>query len=334
MRIAITGGTGFVGGHLAMALSARGHDVVVLARGADQRPLAREVRGLPGVTVVQAGIDDERALIRAFRDCDGVAHCAGINREIGSQTYERVHVHGTASVLRAAGAAGVRRVAYLSFLRARADCGSAYHESKWAAEELVRGSTCEWTVLKPGMMFGRGDHMLDHLSHALYTFPFFLGIGPRLVRPLAVEDVVVVLTAALVDGRLPNQTAGIVGPTEIGFDDAARLVADVLGKKRLFITMPIASHRLLACLAESTMTVPLISLAQVQILREQVIEAAGAPDALPDDLLPATPFDEAAIRARLPEPGRFRLDDLRFPWHIRSFPGTRPGRRGGPRSRS
>jgi nucleoside-diphosphate-sugar epimerase len=85
MRIATTGGTGFVGGHLAMTLSARGHDVVVLARGVDQRPLAREVRGLPGITIVPASANDEPALIRAFRDCDGVAHCAGINREIGSQ---------------------------------------------------------------------------------------------------------------------------------------------------------------------------------------------------------------------------------------------------------
>jgi uncharacterized protein YbjT (DUF2867 family) len=181
--------------------------VVVLARGVDQRPLAREVRGLPGITIVPASTNGEPA----------------------SQTYETVHVRGTASVLRAAEAAGVHRIAYLSFLRARANCGSAYHESKWAAEDLVRASTCEWTVLKPGMMFGRGDHMLDHLSRALYTFPIFLGIGPRPVRPLAVEDVVEVLAAALVDGRLPHQTIGITGPTEIGFDDAARLVADVLG---------------------------------------------------------------------------------------------------------
>jgi uncharacterized protein YbjT (DUF2867 family) len=311
MRIAITGGTGFVGGHLAVALAAAGHDVVVLARGADRRPWAQEILRRPGITLVRASLSDTSELASAFAGCDAVAHCAGINREIGGQTYAAVHVRGTASVVRAAEAAGVRRLAFLSFLRARPGSGSAYHESKWAAEEIVRGSACEWTVLKPGMMFGRGDHMLDHLSHALCTFPVFLGIGPRRVAPLAVEDVVDVLVAALVGGRLARQTVGLVGPGEIGFDDAARLVARVLGKRRPFVRMPIAFHYLLALAAERLMTVPLVSLAQVRILQEEVVEPACAPDRIPDDLAPATPFSQAAIRAGLPQPGPFRTDDLR-----------------------
>jgi len=312
MRIAITGGTGFVGGHLAKALSAAGHEVVVLARGVDRRPWAQHVLELPGVTFEQTGTDDELGLVRAFEGCDAVAHCAGIDREIGSQAYEAVHVQGTANVVGAAQEAGVPRLALLSFLRARPDCGSGYHESKWAAEEVVRSSTCEWTVLKPGMIFGRGDHMLDHLSHALYTFPVLLGIGQRRVRPLAVGDVVKILVASLVEGRLPNKTVGLVGPTEIGFDNAARRVAQVLNRKRPFIRMPIAFHYLMAWMAERLMTVPLISLAQVRILQEEVIEASNAPDRLPNDLTPATQFNQTAIRSGLPEPGRFGLDDLRW----------------------
>ena len=312
MRVAITGGTGFVGGHLAKALSAGGHEVVVLARGVDRRPWAQEVIRLPGVTHVQVGIDDESALVEAFAGCDAVAHCAGINREIRSQTYETVHITGTANVVRAAEEAGVRRLALLSFLRARPDCGSGYHESKWAAEEIVRGSACEWTVLKPGMIFGRGDHMLDHLSHALYTFPIFLGIGQRRIRPLAVDDVAMVLVAALVEGRLANQTVGLVGPSEIGFDEAARLVAQVIGKRRLFVRVPFVFHRLLASVAEGSMTVPLISHAQVQMLEEEVVEPLRAPDVLPEDLSPSTPFNEDSIRDGLPEPGPFTLADLRW----------------------
>lgn len=310
MRIAITGGTGFVGGHLAHALSADGHDAVVLARGIDDRPWARQVRHLAGVTFVEAGLGDEEALIRAFEGCEAVAHCAGINREVGPQTYDAVHVRGTANVVRAATKADVGRLAFLSFLRARPDCGSAYHESKWEAEEIVRASDRDWTVLKPGMMFGLGDHMLDHLSHALHTFPIFVGIGSCRVRPLAVEDAVKVLVAATVDGRLADTTVALVGSTEIAFDDAARLVAEVIGKRRPFVRAPMSFHLVIACLAERLMTVPLLSLAQVRILQEEVVEAARAPDPLPDDLVPPTPFDAGSIRSGLPGPGPFRLDDL------------------------
>jgi NADH dehydrogenase len=312
MRVAITGGTGFVGGHLAAALSAGGHEAVVLARGVDRRPWAQAVLSLPGVSLVQVGVGDERGLVEAFEACDAIAHCAGINRQWGSQTYDAVHIRGTMNVVRAAEEAGVRRLAMVSFLRARPGCGSEYHESKWAAEEIVRESHLEWTVLKPGMMFGRGDHMLDHLSHALSTFPVFLGIGPLRVKPLAVEDAVDVLIAVLIDGRLPCQTVGLVGPTEIGFDDAARLVADVIGKRRPFVRAPLVFHHFLARAAERAMTVPLIARAQVQILKEEVIEPILAPDLLPDDLRPSTPFDGTSIRAGLPDPGPFRLADIRW----------------------
>jgi len=64
-------------------------------------------------------------------------------------------------------------------------------------------------------------------------------------------------------------------------------------------------------MAERSMTVPIISLAQVRILQEEVIDSLNAPDGLPNDLTPSTPFDEAAIRAGLPDAGPFRLGDLR-----------------------
>ena len=192
MRIAITGGTGFVGGHLADRLEASGHEPVVLSR--------RTGVGL------SAGGD---ALVAALAGCEAVVHCAGINREIGDQTYEAVHGRGTAAVVAAARRAGVRRIVMLSFLRARPDGPTSYHRSKWAAEELVRSSDLVHTILKAGVIHGRGDHMLDHLSHAFFTFPVFglVGLHDRPVRPVAVDDVTRLLeAAALGDLRLAGRT--------------------------------------------------------------------------------------------------------------------------------
>ena len=109
--------------------------------------------------------------------CDSVVHCAGINRELGQQTFTKVHIEGTRNVVEAARQAGIRKIVLLSFLRARPNCGSAYHESKWAAEEIVRHSGLDYTVLKCGVIYGQGDHMLNHLSHAFYTFPVFGFVG-------------------------------------------------------------------------------------------------------------------------------------------------------------
>ncbi|TDI98213.1 MAG: NAD(P)-dependent oxidoreductase [Deltaproteobacteria bacterium] len=149
MRIAITGGTGFIGGHLARNLIQKGHKVNIISRGADKRDTS--IRKLAGATFFSIGINDVDKLADAFSGCDGIAHCAGINREIGNQTYQKVHIEGTQNVIDAAKLANVTRVLLISFLNARPNCGSAYHESKWQAEEIVRNSGLDYTVIKkPG----------------------------------------------------------------------------------------------------------------------------------------------------------------------------------------
>jgi len=311
MRVAITGGTGFVGRHLARALVGKGHEVALIARGLDDRD--RGVLNLPNARFFPCDLSNARELARAFGACGAVAHCAGINREIGRQTYQQVHVEGTRHVVEAARSAGVGKVALLSFLRARPGCGSGYHESKWAAEEIVRQSGLDYTIVKAGVVYGRGDHMLDHLSHALFTFPVFATVGFKdsPVRPLAVEDLVNILQAALIEGRLSRQTVAALGPEEMPLSTAVRRVARVIGKRPIFVRMPVWFHYALARAFEATMKVPLVSLAQVRILSEGIVEALPACDTLPEDLQPFTRFTDEQIRRGLPDPSAFGRKDLR-----------------------
>ena len=304
MKIAITGATGFVGNHLTARLISEGHEVVRIAR--HERPNDAEL--------VVSSLDDVDYLAGVFAGCGVVAHCAGINRELGDQTYERVHVQGTQNVVEAAKRAGVQKIVLTSFLRARPDCGSPYHESKWAAEEIVRNSGLDYTVLKAGVIYGRGDHLLGHLSHALYTFPVFatVGLPEKSIRPLAIEDMVHVMRAALIDRRMKRQTVAVLGPEEIYLSEAVRRVAEVVGKQPLMFPLPIVLHQLMARLWELTMTVPLASVAQVRILSEGVVEPGSPVVPLPYDLIPTRRFTTDQIRSGLPTPGPFCVGDLRW----------------------
>jgi len=305
MKVAITGASGFIGRHLADRLEGEGHETV---------RLDCSLNGAALENFVKTNLTDASELAQAFAGCDSVAHCAGINREIGDQTFARAHVRGTRNVLTAAKIAGVKKIVLMSFLRARPNCGSPYHESKWAAEEMVRQSDLDYTILKAGIVYGRGDHMLDHLSHALLTFPVFATVGfeEKPVRPLAIEDLIQVMRAAVIDYRLRRQTVALLGPEEIHLSEAVRRVAEVLGHHPLMFPLPIWCHELMAHLFEKTMRVPLTSLAQVRILSEGIVETATPVSKLPYDLIPTRRFTTEQIRNGLPEAAPFCVNDLRW----------------------
>jgi nucleoside-diphosphate-sugar epimerase len=311
MKIAITGGTGFVGRNIARALLSEGHEIVLIAHGMDCTDPT--ILQLPNVTFISIGLDDAELLAKAFHGCRAVAHCAGINRETRNQTYQRVHMDGTGNVVKAAQHAGVRKVLLISFLRARANCGSGYHESKWVAEEIVRASGLDYTVLKCGVIYGKGDHMLNHLSHAFHTFPVFAFVGfqDKPIRPNAVEDVSRIVTASLADGRLSRQTFAVVGPEQLTLREAVRRVARVMGKRPLMFPMPVWFHYCLGWVVERIMNVPLVSVAQVKMLSEGLAEACGPCDELPRDLAPKIPFTESQIRKGLPAAKPFGMQDIR-----------------------
>ena len=292
MTIAITGGTGFIGRHLAERYDA--DDVRIISRRT-------------GISV-----EDADALATAFEGCAVVVHCAGINREIGDQTYERVHVEGTRAVIAAAKRAGVGKIIMLSFLRARPDCGSEYHESKWEAEELIRASGLDYTILKAGMIYGRGDHLVDHLSHTVHSLPLFASVGLREkpIAPIPVGDLVDLMVAAI-DGRMTRQTVAVTGAEVLLLSDAVRRVARLTGRRVLIFPAPVWAHYILAQLTEWTMKVPLIAKAQVRMLSEGVVDVAPPTPHVPEDLLPRTRFTDDQIRLSLPEPGGFGRGDLR-----------------------
>lgn len=290
-RIAITGGTGFVGRNLAE----RFEDPMVVSRRT----------GVP--------VDDVDALARAFEGCDAVAHCAGINREIGHQTYERVHVRGTAAVIEAAKRAGVKKIVMLSFLRARPGSGSPYHESKWEAEEMIRASGVDYTILKAGMIYGLGDHLIDHTTRTVRTLPLFatVGLAEKTVRPVPVEELVDVMEAAL-RGRLERKTVEVVGAEELKLSRVVRRVADVQGRPIGIVPAPVWALTALGQLTEWTMQVPLVAKAQVRMLAEGVSHAAPYAEKLPEDLLPRKMLTREQILAATPEAGRFGFSDLRW----------------------
>src|SRR5688572_28705068 len=136
MKVLLTGGTGFVGGEIARQLHLAGHDVRALVRNPGTRA-ARELTSRSGADLV-AGDILQPSLAAAMSGIGAVIHLVGIISEVGRNTFENIHARGTECVVSAARQAGVKRFVHMSALGTRPQAVSRYHQSKWAAEEIVR----------------------------------------------------------------------------------------------------------------------------------------------------------------------------------------------------
>ena len=149
MKLAITGGTGFVGGHLIDAAIAAGHEVKALTR--------RDQPERDNVQWVAGDLETRGALELLVGDADAVIHVAGVINAPTAAAFELGNVAGTLAMLAAATAGGVRRFVHVSSLAAREPKLSLYGASKERAEQLVHGSGLDWAIVRPPAVYGPGD---------------------------------------------------------------------------------------------------------------------------------------------------------------------------------
>jgi nucleoside-diphosphate-sugar epimerase len=300
MKIAITGGTGFIGRHLANDLIARGHAVVIISRG----KYTRNTQPIEGTTFVAIDINDTERLTEAFRGCEAVAHCAGTSTETAEQTYQRLHVDGARSSVTAAENAGVKKFVLVSYLSVRPIVSSKYHTTKWQGEEVVRASKLNYTILKAGLVYGQGDHLINNLSNLFKKMPIFatVGIREKNVRLLAVDDLVDVIRVCLLDEvRFSRQSVAVTGPEEFPFSQAARRIAKAMGKSIIVLPFPVFFQRVLAWFSEGFMPKPLVTRSQVQMLADGISQPTPESVPLPEDMQPKTRFTDEQIRKGLPK---------------------------------
>jgi uncharacterized protein YbjT (DUF2867 family) len=275
VRVAVTGGTGFVGTHLVRALAEADHDVVVIARGTKRRP-----RG-ESVTFVKADILDGANLVEAFTGCDAVIHLVAVILEKGHQTFDRVNREVSERVAAAAYEAGVKHLVHQSAIGADPDPRYPYMATKWAGEQASRGSGVPYTVLRPSLIFGPGDGFFTLLAK-LIRLSLLTGLivpvagdGQALFQPIAIEDVTRCMIIALERGP-SNRAHEIGGPEHLTYDDVVLTVKRALGAHRRLVHVPVRMMLPPAFLMQHLMPHPMITVGQLRLLEKNNITTINA----------------------------------------------------------
>lgn len=251
MRVLVTGGTGFLGRQILRELRDAGHGTLLLARKPDSAAV-RVMAGEFSATIRAGDILNPDSLANACDGTDAVIHLVGIISEVGKQTFENVHTRGTRHIVAAAQSAGVQRFIQMSALGTRANAAARYHQTKWAAEEIVRGSGLDWTIFRPSIIYGAGDGFVNLFARLSRWSPVvpLIGGGRMKFQPIAVESVAEAFVKSLNEPRAVGQTFELCGQEVLTLAEIVDAILAVTRRRRVKLPLPFGVARVQAALLE------------------------------------------------------------------------------------
>jgi NADH dehydrogenase len=243
--VAVTGSTGFVGRHVVRELLAHGYGIRALARSEDaaRRVLPRDSR----VSLVLGDALNAATLDELCRGCTAAIHLVGIIREErGGLTFQQAHVGAPRALLAACERAGVKRFLAMSALGVSPTGRAEYQTTKFEGEQLVRASTTDWTIFRPGMILGEGSKFLAMAidwakgeAQPWLFMPYFtrgiedtsVPLGPMhtivpQVQPIDVKDVAKAFISSIPNPTTFGETYNLVGPDRISWPDMLAWIRD------------------------------------------------------------------------------------------------------------
>jgi NADH dehydrogenase len=249
--ILVTGATGFIGRELVSSLVEMGYPVRLLIRPSPKSP------NLPrgkAVEVAVSSLSDARGLRAAMVGVDTIYHLAGVEWRGAYADLVKVDIQGTRAVLQAAIDARVDRFFMLSHLGA--DRASAFPvlKAKGIAEEFVRRSGIDFTIMRSAVVYGPQDGFTTGLARLLAALPFIFfmpGEGRTLVQPIWVRDLATCLTWALEDQSTRNQMYELGGPEYLTFRQVIEMILREMGVQRRLVGVAPPYLRVITILLEA-----------------------------------------------------------------------------------
>ncbi len=280
MRILITGATGFIGGQLVKALAKQGHDLILTSRRS--RAPDVEYDGHIWKVVDFASANRARDWQDIVANVDIVINAVGIFSQNAVQSFEALHDVAPRALFRACERAGVGRIIQISALGADDLATSDYHLSKRRADDALMELSLDAVVLRPSLIIGgEGESWAFFKALAVLPVVPVIGDGRQVLQPIAIEDVVKAVLAALHRNEAVGCRINLVGEVSIGLEAYLHALSLWLGKKRFHsLHIPYGLAGKLAALGALASNLPLNSEA-ISMLREtRVYERESCRDLL------------------------------------------------------
>lgn len=309
-HLLILGGSGFVGRALAERLHQPGPaGATRLLVPTRRRAHAAALGPLPFVDVVEADVHDDDALARLVDGAELVVNLVATLH--GSEAeFERVHVTLPRRLAAACQARGTR-IVHVSAIGAAPDAPSRYLRSKGRGEAALQAAKVPLTLLRPSVIFGAGDHLLNLFAGLQRWAPVLpLAAADARFQPVWVGDVAEAIARCIQRPDTVGQAYECTGPDEMTLADLVRAAGRHAGHPRPVWPLPAALGRLQAMLLEWAPGGPLMSRDNLDSMTRPSVATPGAPG-LADLGIRPTPLSAVAPAMLAPRQGCARLDAAR-----------------------
>jgi uncharacterized protein YbjT (DUF2867 family) len=247
--ILVTGGSGFVGGHVVHEL--RGRDLPVRCLVRDPRTGSR--LAALGCELLQGDMTDPASLRRAVEGADAVVHLVAI-RQGRERDFQRIMVDGTRDLLTAAKEAGVGRFVHMSALGTSEETKNLvpYYRAKWEMEGLVRASGIPYVIFRPSFVFARDGGILPTFARLARYAPVtpITGSGRQRIQPIWADDVATYFAEAVGRDGVTGHVYELGGPDAVTWDELWARLKRALGVRRPSLHVPMSLMRMNALVAE------------------------------------------------------------------------------------
>jgi uncharacterized protein YbjT (DUF2867 family) len=247
--ILVTGGSGFVGGHVVHALRADGRDVRCLVR--DRRRGERLEAW--GCELAEGDVTRPESLRAAADGCETVVHLVAI-RQGRPEAFQQVMVEGTRNLIAAAREAGVRRFVLMSALGTSAETKDVvpYYGAKWEMEQEVKAAGIPYVVFRPSFIFGKDGGILPTFSKLARLAPVtpIVGSGTQRIQPIWADDVGAYFSKAVDLGAATDGTFELGGPDAVTWNEFWERLKHVRGIRRPSVHVPIGLMKVNALVTE------------------------------------------------------------------------------------
>jgi uncharacterized protein YbjT (DUF2867 family) len=193
------------------------------------------------VSIVGGDVRNVKSLIDAMEDVDTVIHLASLRRDMGDEHVEDVNAAGTRNIVDAAKQAKVPRLITVGCLGAEARSAYPYLRSMGKAEEMVRSSRLNFTVLKSAVVYGEGDWLTSWLAGIATGMPFIMPLphrGETRLQPIWVGDLAACIERCLNTRSTFRQVVPIGGPQSLTLADIAQIMLGATKIRRRFVRIP------------------------------------------------------------------------------------------------